>query len=688
MRAALLICAISVGACASGKPGVFEDGGGADTNVSTFEDAGIDAPPKNGFGEPCTSNMDCESGLCILVGTSGQCTETCGDCPPGYGCLGVTGIQVEGQVTFVCVPTSTQLCTTCVQDSECTLIGMDKCVTYPDGDKACAQDCSTVGCPTGYSCETVDIGGTDYKQCMAMSGACDCSASNPGAMQPCNIMTPWNVCEGVQTCGGASGWGACEPPSMTDDPDSMFIDSNCDGIDGDRTRAIFVSPAGVNTSTCGLDYNDPCLTIAFGISRATATGRPHVYLQAGTYNTTVTMANGISLFGGYNFNWRRKLYSESGHTVTIVGANPAVRFNSITTATWLDNLVVRSADAGAGASAIGVLVTGSQLVELRSVLVQPGSGGAGSAGGDGSVGAIGGNGGPGTPGCEDSSGLCSGCNQPAGGVAGTSMCGRPGGKGGLPGHEAGGGGYGDNGTIASGCPGNPGCGGAGATCGGSRTCDGQPGHMGANGANGPHGMGGAGFGSFSGTTYIPSSGSSGTTGQPGNGGGGGGGGGGGDDYCDSFGSSGGGGGGGGCGGTHGTGGSGGGGSFGVLAFDSDVVINASLITSGSGGAGGRGGTGAAGGVGGDPGPGGAYGGGDEQDDGGDGAAGGKGGQGGRGGDGGGGGGGPSIPLVCLGTSTSSVTILGSTLTPGTGGAGGTSAAAGQTGSSAMTYGCN
>src|SRR5690606_6792617 len=154
-------------ACASGKPGAPDGGGGGipDTNVSTFEDAGIDAPPKNGFGEPCTTNLDCESGLCILVGTSGQCTETCGDCPPGYGCLGVTGIQIEGQVTFVCVPTSSQLCTTCTQHSECTLIGMDKCVEYPDGDKACAQDCSKIGCPVGYTCQDVEIDGVDYKQC-------------------------------------------------------------------------------------------------------------------------------------------------------------------------------------------------------------------------------------------------------------------------------------------------------------------------------------------------------------------------------------------------------------------------------------------------------------------------------------------------------------------------------------------
>src|SRR6185295_13231649 len=125
---------------------------------------------------------------------------------------------------------------------------------YPDGDRTCARDCSSVSCPVGYGCRDVTIGGATYQQCMATSGACDCTAANPGAMQPCNIMTPWNVCLGAQTCGGATGWGTCSPPSATDDPDDQYVDSNCDGIDGDLTKAIFVSPAGVNSASCGLVY--------------------------------------------------------------------------------------------------------------------------------------------------------------------------------------------------------------------------------------------------------------------------------------------------------------------------------------------------------------------------------------------------------------------------------------------------
>jgi hypothetical protein len=673
---AAAICASILAACASGKkPGQGPDGG------DPVVDAGLDGPPLKGFGEPCLDGDECQSDICILVGTSGQCTALCPpECPDTYGCLGVDGVVIDGQITFVCVPTSNQLCTPCTQDSECTLIGMDKCVTYPDGDRACARDCDGITCPTGYSCNDVTIGGATYKQCMADSGACDCTAANPGAMQPCNIMTPWNVCIGAQTCGGAGGWGACQPPSPNDDPDGAYADSNCDGLDGDRARAIFVAQGGVNTATCGLDYNDPCQTIAFGISRATATGRPHVYVQSGTYGGGLTMANGISVFGGYNFNWKRGSYSTPGHIVTITGGVTAVRFDGITQPTWLDNVIVRSANATTtGGSSIGVLVTSSQMVELRGVLVEPGAGGPGIDGTTGAAGAPGNNGIIGVRGCENSGTIgCASCSKPVGGAGGISGCGRTGGNGGQPGWANSGGAPG-----GAGVGGTPG--GAGAPCGGSATCDGQPGGNGANGPNGSPGAGGAAMGTFSGTTYVPADGGNGSNAGPGNGGGGGGGGGGGDNNCDSYGSSGGGGGAGGCGGLAGLAGSGGGGSFGVIAIDSQILIGASVVKGGAGGAGGRGGNGGLGGTGGAGGFGGPYGGSGGQDDGGDGAAGGNGGNGGNGGPGGGGGGGPSIAVVCLGTSSNMATAVSSSLTGGQGGAGG--AGGGQTGASAVSSGC-
>jgi hypothetical protein len=104
-------------------------------------DAGPDGPPLKGFGEACTDRKQCQSNICIVVGTSGACSAVCPpDCPEGYGCVGVVGAEVEGEIAHVCVRTSNQLCTPCTADTECTLIGMDKCITYPDGDRLI--DCS------------------------------------------------------------------------------------------------------------------------------------------------------------------------------------------------------------------------------------------------------------------------------------------------------------------------------------------------------------------------------------------------------------------------------------------------------------------------------------------------------------------------------------------------------------------
>jgi len=671
----LVLCALFLAACASGKPGNKPDAGEPQVDAP-------EGPPLKGFGEPCTDKKQCASNACLAVGTTGQCTRVCPpDCPDGYGCLDVIGAVIEGQAGSVCVPISNQLCTTCAQDSECTLIGMDKCVTYPDGDRACARDCESVSCPVGYACQNVVLNGQNYKQCLSTSGACDCTAKNPGAMQPCNIMTPWNVCLGSQTCAGATGWGACQPPSPNDDPDDTFTDTNCDGIDGDRSRAIFVALGGTDQASCGLDYTSPCQTIGFGLSRAAAVGRPHVYVQNGDYNvgSTLVMKDGVSVFGGFNINWRRNSYAMAGHVVRITGGATAVRFDAITQPTFLDNIIVRSANAGStGGSTTAILVTSSRFVQLRSVRVEPGVGAVGAVGTDGMAGIAGYDGFNGRSGCQNDP-LCPGsCSRPLGGAGGGSACMRNGGEGGQPGL---GGGWGFDGAPGTG--GTPG--GLGAMCSGSRTCDGAAGSDGASGDNGSPGGGGASMGTFSGFTYVPANGSSGGAGTHGNGGGGGGGGGGGSNGCDSFGSSGGGGGGGGCAGTSGTGGGGAGGSFGVIALDSDLLITNSSIQGGQGGQGGRGGFGGAGGVGGLYGEGGLYGGSGSQDDGGDGTRGGLGGAGGNGGTGGGGGGGPSIAVVCLGTSTTTVTISGSVLSGGTGGAGGSGT--GMTGMTAMSYGC-
>ncbi|HET9990262.1 MAG TPA: hypothetical protein VFQ65_17145, partial [Kofleriaceae bacterium] len=315
-------------ACASSRPGNQCDPASttctADASTGIGSDAAptIDASPdapKKGFGEPCTDGSQCQSTICILVATGGVCTELCtNDCPSAdWGCLGVTGVVDPGQVTQVCVPTSDQLCTPCQHDSECTLLGMDTCLQEVSGRSYCARDCSTVACPTGYDC--TQEGAT--KECVPHSGACDCNAATQnGTTEACTITTPLSTsCAGTSTCAGAGGWGMCQPPSPNDVPDPSYVDSNCDGIDGDASKGIFVAGGGTNSSTCGLAFNMPCQTISFAIVRAVQTSRPNVYVQAGTYNEVIVMLNGVNVWGGYDFNWQRGPYSTPANRVTVIG---------------------------------------------------------------------------------------------------------------------------------------------------------------------------------------------------------------------------------------------------------------------------------------------------------------------------------------------------------------------------------
>jgi hypothetical protein len=418
----------------------------------------------------------------------------------------------------------------------------------------------------------------------------------------------------------------------------------------------------------------PKQTIQAGIGASASGGI--VYISTGTYNESISLADGVSLFGGYSAagDWA---YATT-NVVTIEGGTTAVVGTSINTPTELRDLTVRSSDnAAAGGSSYGIHLTSSSMVTVTRVEVDAGNGGAGTLGGGGSPGASAFAGGDGNPGCENGGFPCDTCSIPAGGTAGDSLCGRTGGVGGLPGLETSGGADGEPGTGGT-------SGGMGAVL---SSGNGAVGGHGANGSPGVDGSAGVDFGTAGLSGYVTSDGDDGEAGTDANGGGGGGGGGGGDDDCNSYGSSGGGGGGGGCAGTAGDGGTGGGGSFGIYLHASSLAVSQSEILTGTGGTGGAGGTGGDGGTGGSGGTGGAYGGSGEQDDGGFGAAGGNGGEGGRGGHGGGGGGGPSVGIACGGGAQLSINS-GNSFMPGTGGNGGTSQGfPGAAGLSATTTGC-
>lgn len=457
--------------------------------------------------------------------------------------------------------------------------------------------------------------------------------------------------------------------SLDDQPDG--VDRNCDGVDGNVTRSIFVNRVlGSDTGGCGLLPAAPCATIQQGVDRAASLpGRTDVLVTIADYDETVTLASGVNLYGGYlPATWMRDAASRTG----IRPAGPvALIVDGYATAGVVEGFIIRSSDGNASAPTSRALVLRdvSGALRFRNNEIRAGLGFPGAQGADGSEGAGGQTGEPGTNGRFQ--------DDAPGGAGGTSTCGAAGGAGGL--------GRNNNSGLA-GASGAGTLGGAGGE-GRSRACllclesagsggTGDPGGNGASGANAGT-VANQARGDILGLDWRGRAGQAGTAGSPGGGGGGGGAGGGlcaadaGIYSCGSHSGGGGGGGGaGGCGGGGGAGGGGGGGSVAVLAINASAAIfEGNIIRTDGAGNGGAGGVGAEGGEG----AGGQNGGFESQRDvanfsSGSGGAGGAGGDGGIGGSGGGGAGGTSAGFLLH--NSAGLQQSGSTFTIGSAGAGG------------------
>ncbi|MBK9517244.1 MAG: putative metal-binding motif-containing protein [Anaeromyxobacter sp.] len=518
----------------------------------------------------------------------------------------------------------------------------------------------------------------------------DCSgAADDGLAAPPNA-NQLGACQGtLQACTGAGGWvdayAGAPGYGLPETPDASYADENCDGLDGDLALAVFVSAAGTDGGPCTMAA--PCATLPYALAAAAAAGRPHVYLQAGSYVGNVELRDGVSIFGGYAVDWSRG----PGNQVSLIGGGAgaggeyvAVRASGVT-ATLADLRVVApnasGQDAlGRGRSSHGVYAS-SSTVTLRRVFVLQGAGANGLAGRSGTPAS----GTPALPGdvgapSESSVAVCDATTRGAGGAGGIGSCG---------GVVTSGGAGGGGGTMDTSCaipndlaarPGDAGVDGLGPVGGGfggpaGPVCtNGSSGQPGANGLAGAGGAGAGGGGLLVGGFWYGQSGGAGAPGGPGHGGGGGGGGGGCDTGVDAWGAGGGGGGAGGCGApAGGEGGASGGGSFGLFGVGSALVVEGCTFQLGQGGGGGPGGLGAFGQAGGQ----GKAGGGLASGAG----FGGTGGAGGSGGPGGGGGGGAGGWVAGILTSGGSLQLSSSTFAGGVagpGGSGGTPALGGTT----------
>jgi len=504
--------------------------------------------------------------------------------------------------------------------------------------------------------------------------------------------------------------GDCAPadpsvhPGLADLPDTIFVDVNCDGIDGEVAEAAFVATTG---SGFACTMASPCATVQQGIDTAAANGHRDVYVAAGSYPSGFfQMANGVSVYGGYDQSYLRASPQSPGHEATVQGIDGAV----VTTATPDRTMTVTVAAEGLTQPTILADLTlqgansttgvGGSMKASYTILVEDVPAGvltiSGNTiiAGDGADGADGGNGWDATTltaapsGDQGGSGAeqlaCDDTSHGAGGSRGTNSGTSPssrdmdGGAGGAGGEmdnscpfdlTATSGDVGSSADFTSGGAGAQGTGGPANSAG----CDAGGGTAGGTGSpgmvvNGSAGAGGGSGGFLSGELWFGSAASGGGTGQNGSGGGGGGGGGGCDSGTDAWGGGGGGGGAGGLAARGGGGGGGaGGGSFAIYVIDSSPTISGNDIQRGNGGNGGNGGSGGRGQPGGSGGLPGLHPGSSSP------GAGGAGAHGGHGGGGGGGAGGSSWGIYRSGAASAPV-ISGNTISGGSGGTGGTGGA--------------
>lgn len=466
---------------------------------------------------------------------------------------------------------------------------------------------------------------------MSMFTACDLNDPDlhaTGQLDENSVCTPSACIDGwvdlnMDLTSGLPTADGCEcEVSPDEDLPGDGQDSNCDGIDGQLDKAIFVSATQGNDAQDGLTPTTSVKTIerALNIALRLSAQRKYILIAQGQYpNTNAELAPGVSLYGGCDANWS---CNADKSTTTISGASTAngkptlsltITANDPKTLT-LKNLTIQGpVQSTPGISAYTLRFISAEanttpvIIDSCNII-----GGTGANGQDGAAGVAGDNGAS----TMNSTGASTTCNgqvstggtgaagqtscpandvTTAAGTAGTSSSSAQPGAGGQPGASD----CSDNDLVCDYGSDAPNAFGAnGATVGGS----GQAGQLTPTTA-----IQRASFnlsnGEWSPSAYAPND----QHGEHGAGGGGGGAGGYGVDGSGTTGK-GGGGGAGGCGGTAGAHGQAGGASIAIITVNQNISIINTTINLGKGGDGGDGGDGGLGGSGGSGAPGGSGGG--------------------------------------------------------------------------------
>ncbi len=182
------------------------------------------------FGASCLDNSDCFSGICLALSeTQSVCTQACKEeCPASWRCQMLPDTAPD--YLFACIPATIRLCEPCDEDSDCGFPG-DMCLPIGAMGTFCALDCSAgQQCPPDFACKTIrdpndlEIG----KQCIPVTGSCDCSPTLNGKSRQCSLSNQFGTCTGTETCQGALGWQQCNAQVPAQES-CNGLDDDCDG---------------------------------------------------------------------------------------------------------------------------------------------------------------------------------------------------------------------------------------------------------------------------------------------------------------------------------------------------------------------------------------------------------------------------------------------------------------------------
>ncbi|MBU0554137.1 DUF1565 domain-containing protein, partial [Myxococcota bacterium] len=335
------------------QPSGLEICDGADNDCDGATDEGFDLQTSEAHCGAC--NAACALNHASPICLGGVCQID--DCDAGY--VDLDGLAGNG-CEYACVLSNDGVERCDARDNDCD--------GEIDEDFDLGVDQDNCGA-CGISCRR------DFAQTACEGGACQYLGCEAGH---------WDL-DGQQANGCEY---ACDLISAEDLPDLEQIDANCDGIDGDLARAVFVSANG-DDDWAGT-RSEPVRTIGRGLSLAQSEGKDQVLIAQGTYAEMIVLRAGIGVYGGYDHTqaWRRDPVND---VTRVEGRNFAIWGLGVAAETRVQGMTLVGAEsASAGGSSYAVwLANGSDGVILEGNVIIGGRGRDGASGAAGKPGADG-----------------------------------------------------------------------------------------------------------------------------------------------------------------------------------------------------------------------------------------------------------------------------------------------------------